>query len=87
MPDALFIIDIRHEHIAVMEAKTLGIPVIAIVDTNSNPENANYVIPGNDDSTRAIKLYVSTIVSAFSDGMKVADELSMKRKTIPEETN
>lgn len=81
LPDALFVVDIRYEHIAVMEAKKLGIPVIAIVDTNSNPKNADYIIPGNDDSTRAIELYVSTIVSAFNDGMKLADELSMKRKS------
>ncbi len=81
LPDALFVIDIRFERIAVLEAKKLGIPVIAIVDTNSNPKDANFIIPGNDDSTRAIELYVSTIVTAFSNGMKLADELSMKRKS------
>jgi len=86
LPDALFVIDIRYERIAVLEAKKLGIPVIAIVDTNSNPKDANYIIPGNDDSTRAIELYVSTIVSAFNDGMKLADELSMKRKSQKEKS-
>lgn len=86
LPDAIFVVDIRHEHIAVMEAKKLGIPVIAIVDTNSNPDNADHIIPGNDDSIRAIKLYVSTIVDAFSEGMKLADELSMMRKTKSQKT-
>ena len=81
LPDALFVIDIRYEHIAVLEAKKLGIPVIAVVDTNSDPDNADHIIPGNDDSIRAIKLYVSTIVDAFNEGMKLADELSMMRKT------
>ena len=52
LPDALFVIDIRREHIAVAEASKLGIPVIAVVDTNSNPDMANYVIPGNDDSVK-----------------------------------
>lgn len=62
LPDALFIIDARYEKIAVKEANSLNIPVFAIVDTNSNPEGIDYVIPGNDDAIKAIKLYLNTIV-------------------------
>jgi small subunit ribosomal protein S2 len=57
LPDALFIIDVDHEAIAIQEANKLGIPVIGIVDTNSNPAGVDYVIPGNDDAIRAIQLY------------------------------
>lgn len=65
LPDALFIIDVGHEDIAVKEANKLGIPVVGVVDTNSNPEGVNYVIPGNDDATKAIELYVGTIADAI----------------------
>jgi small subunit ribosomal protein S2 len=58
LPDALFVIDADHEKIAIAEANKLGIPVISIVDTNSNPDNVDYVVPGNDDAIRAIKLYL-----------------------------
>jgi small subunit ribosomal protein S2 len=68
LPDALFIIDVDHERIAVQEANKLGIPVIAIVDTNSNPAGVDYVIPGNDDAIRAIKLYVSAMADACAEG-------------------
>ncbi|CAL4042607.1 30S ribosomal protein S2 [Buchnera aphidicola (Tetraneura ulmi)] len=61
LPDALFIIDAEHESIAVKEANNLGIPVFSIVDTNSNPDGIDFVIPGNDDSIRSIDLYLSTI--------------------------
>lgn len=61
LPDALFVIDVRNEHIAIQEAKRLGIPVIGIVDTNSDPDVVDYMIPGNDDAIRAIHLYCSTI--------------------------
>jgi len=60
IPDALFVIDADHEKIAIAEANKLGIPVIAVVDTNSNPDGVDYVIPGNDDAIRAIKLYLSS---------------------------
>ncbi|MCL4107998.1 UNVERIFIED_CONTAM: hypothetical protein GTU68_017026 [Idotea baltica] len=63
LPDALFIIDVGHESIAVKEAKTLGIPVIGVVDTNNSAENIDYVIPGNDDAIRAIQLYTSAIAT------------------------
>ncbi len=61
LPDALFVIDVDHERIAIQEANKLGIPVFGIVDTNSNPEGVDYVIPGNDDAIRAIKLYVTAV--------------------------
>jgi len=68
LPDAIFIVDPRKEHIAVLEAKKLGIPVIAIVDTNCDPDDADYVIPGNDDAIRAIKLISSVIADAVIEG-------------------
>ncbi|MEQ1417462.1 30S ribosomal protein S2, partial [Salmonella enterica] len=61
LPDALFVIDVDHERIAINEANKLGIPVIGVVDTNSNPDGVDYVIPGNDDSIRAIQIYVKAI--------------------------
>ena len=68
LPDAVFIVDPRKEHIAVLEAKKLGIPVIAIVDTNCDPDDADYIIPGNDDAIRAIKLFSSVIADAVLEG-------------------
>lgn len=68
LPDALFIIDVDHERIAIQEANKLGIPVIGVVDTNSNPDGVDYVIPGNDDAIRAVKLYVSSIAEAVLSG-------------------
>ncbi|HHA18474.1 MAG TPA: 30S ribosomal protein S2 [Methylophaga sp.] len=68
LPDALFVIDVDHERIAIQEANKLKIPVIAIVDSNSNPDGVDYVIPGNDDSMRAIKLYTSSMADAILEG-------------------
>jgi small subunit ribosomal protein S2 len=68
LPDAMFVIDVEHERIAIKEAKKLGIPVIAIVDTNSDPEDVDYVIPGNDDSMRAIRLYTANLADAILEG-------------------
>ncbi len=68
LPDALFIVDVGHESIAVKEAKTLGIPVIGVVDTNNSAENVDYVIPGNDDAIRAIQLYTSAIADSVVEG-------------------
>ena len=68
LPDALFVIDVDHEAIAIKEAKNLGIPVIGIVDTNSNPDNVDYVIPGNDDAIRGIKLILSVMADAILEG-------------------
>ncbi|MFD2192120.1 30S ribosomal protein S2 [Pistricoccus aurantiacus] len=66
LPDALFVIDVDHERIAINEANKLGIPVIGVVDTNSDPDGVDYVIPGNDDSIRAIQIYVQAIAGACS---------------------
>jgi small subunit ribosomal protein S2 len=68
LPDAMFVIDVDHERIAVKEAQKLGIPVIAVVDSNSNPDGVDYVIPGNDDSMRAIRLYTANIADAILEG-------------------
>jgi small subunit ribosomal protein S2 len=72
LPDALFVIDVEHERIAISEANKLGIPVIGIVDTNSNPDGVDYVIPGNDDAIRAIRLYVAAFADAISAGKHAA---------------
>jgi small subunit ribosomal protein S2 len=68
LPDALFVIDVDHERIAIKEANKLGIPVIAVVDSNSDPEGIDYVIPGNDDSMRAIRLYTANVADAILEG-------------------
>ncbi|CAL4320570.1 30S ribosomal protein S2 [Buchnera aphidicola (Thelaxes suberi)] len=65
LPDALFVIDANHEKIAIKEASNLGIPVFSIVDTNSNPDGVNYIIPGNDDSVRSIQLYLKYVTSSI----------------------
>ena len=67
-PDALFIVDPRKEHIAVAEARRLGIPVVAIVDTNCDPDEIDYVIPGNDDAIRAVKLIAGAMANAIIEG-------------------
>jgi len=68
LPDAIFVIDVGHEEIAIREANKLGIPVVAIVDTNCSPQHVDYAIPGNDDAMRAIKLYAEGIADAILDG-------------------
>ncbi|MCD7943825.1 MAG: 30S ribosomal protein S2 [Clostridia bacterium] len=68
LPDAIFVVDTRNEHNAVAEAKKLGIPVVAIVDTNCDPDDADYIIPGNDDAIRAIKLISSLLADAVIEG-------------------
>lgn len=72
LPDAMFVVDVEHERIAISEANKLGIPVIAVVDTNSDPEGIDYLIPGNDDAIRAIRLYVSAIADAIVEGKQEA---------------
>ncbi|WP_339806304.1 30S ribosomal protein S2 [uncultured Marinobacter sp.] len=78
LPDALFVVDVDHERIAIKEANKLGIPVIGIVDTNSDPDGVDYVIPGNDDAIRAIQIYVGavadTCLEAAHAGATNADE-------------
>ncbi len=73
LPGALFVVDPRKEKIAIEEAKKLGIPVVAIVDTNCDPEDVDYVIPGNDDAIRAVKLIASTIANAIVEGNQGTD--------------
>ncbi|WP_435276430.1 30S ribosomal protein S2 [Psychrobium sp. nBUS_13] len=68
LPDVIFVIDADHEHIAVKEANNLGIPVVAIVDTNSNPDGIDYIVPGNDDAIRAIQLYTKAAATAVNEG-------------------
>lgn len=72
LPDALFVIDVDHERIAITEANKLGIPVIGIVDTNSSPEGVDYVIPGNDDAIRAVQLYLTAVADAVLRGRQNA---------------
>jgi small subunit ribosomal protein S2 len=74
LPDVMFVVDVGHENIAIHEAQKLGIPVVAIVDTNCAPDGISYVIPGNDDAMRAIELYASGIADAVLEG----------RSTIPD---
>ncbi|MDX1592750.1 MAG: 30S ribosomal protein S2 [Gammaproteobacteria bacterium] len=69
LPDALFVIDIGHEKIAVSEARKLGIPVVGVVDTNHNPDDIDYIIPGNDDSMRSIQLYCQSVSEAILSGL------------------
>ena len=68
LPDAMFVIDVGYQKNAIAEAKKLGIPVIAVVDTNHTPEGVDYVIPGNDDSSRAIRLYARGVADAYLEG-------------------
>ena len=79
LPDALFVVDVDHERIAITEANKLGIPVIGIVDTNSDPDGVDYVIPGNDDAIRAIKLYVTAVADACVAGREDAGEAAVAR--------
>jgi small subunit ribosomal protein S2 len=74
LPDAVFVIDVRKEEIAVAEANKLGIPVIAVVDTNCSPEGIDYVIPGNDDALRAVRLFASRIADAVLEGQQMLTE-------------
>ena len=73
LPDLIFIVDINTEDLAVMEANKLKIPTMAMVDTNSNPDLVDYVIPSNDDAIRAVKLIVSTIADAIEDGARIRE--------------
>jgi len=68
LPDVIFVIGADHEHIAIKEANNLGIPVVAVVDTNSAPDGVDYIIPGNDDAIRAIQLYLNAVADAAIEG-------------------
>lgn len=72
LPDALFVVDVNHERIAVDEANKLGIPVIGVVDTNSDPEGVDWIIPGNDDAIRAVRLYVTAVADEILVGKTIA---------------
>ncbi|MGP1947583.1 MAG: 30S ribosomal protein S2 [Arsenophonus sp. NC-PG7-MAG3] len=85
LPDALFVIDAEHEHIAIKEANNLGILVFAIVDTNSNPDSVNYIIPGNDDAIRAVKLYLDAVAKAVYKGRYQDQEIKLKENLIDTE--
>ena len=76
LPGAMFIVDPRKEKIAIAEAKKLNIPVVAIVDTNCDPDEVDYVIPGNDDAIRAVKLIASTMANAIIEGRQGEDALA-----------
>ncbi|QJC28644.1 30S ribosomal protein S2 [Enterobacteriaceae endosymbiont of Plateumaris consimilis] len=80
LPDALFIIDANYEKIAIKEANKLHIPIFAVVDTNSNPEGINFVIPGNDDAIRAIKLYLFYTKKAILEGQIINNNLKLENK-------
>ena len=81
-PGAVFVVDLKKEHIAVSESNKVGIPVVAIADTNTDPGTVSYPIPGNDDSIRSIKLFCDLVADAYKEGSKVWD----KKKVLPEET-
>ena len=83
LPDALFVIDVKLESIAVTEARKMGIPIVGIVDTNSNPEGIDYVIPANDDSMRSISLFARAISDACLEGAEFAVGLSPKEQSGP----
>ena len=72
LPAAMFVVDLRKEKNAIAEAKKLGIPVVAIVDTNCDPDDADYVIPGNDDAIRAIKLIAATMGAAITEAVRAS---------------
>ncbi|TLZ08477.1 MAG: 30S ribosomal protein S2, partial [Gammaproteobacteria bacterium] len=77
LPDALFVVDVGHEIIAIHEAKKLGIPVVAVVDTNCSPDGIDYVIPGNDDAMRAIQLYAAGIADAVLEGKEAVPQVAV----------
>ena len=77
VPDVLFVVDVDHEDIAIREARKLGIPVVAVVDTNCSPEGVDYVIPGNDDAMRAIELYTALVADAVLDGRASLPEVAL----------
>ena len=77
LPDVMFVVDVGHEDIAIREARKLGIPVVAVIDTNCSPEGVDYVIPGNDDAIRAIELYAGLIADAVLDGKSSLPEVSL----------
>ena len=82
LPSCLFVVDTRKEHIAILEAKRLGIPVVAIVDTNCDPEDADYIIPGNDDAIRAIKLIAGALANAVIEAHGGVQDVAPEAETV-----
>lgn len=85
IPDCLFVVDPKKEYIAVMEARRLGIPIVGIVDTNCDPEEVDYVIPGNDDAIRAVKLIAGKMADAVIEGKQGQDEMAVAEKEMEAE--
>ena len=75
LPDCLFVVDPKKEHIAISEARKLGIPIVAIVDTNCDPDEVDVIIPGNDDAIRAVKLIAGAMADAVIEGRQGKDEV------------
>jgi small subunit ribosomal protein S2 len=86
LPDALFVIDVGVEHIAISEAHRLGIPIVAVVDTNCSPDGIDFVIPGNDDAIRAIQLYCHQVAESCLEGARMHDERVQSQATEGEPT-
>ncbi len=86
VPDVIFVMDVGYEKNAIGEAKKLGIPVVGVVDSNNSPENVDYIIPGNDDSIRAVKLYCEGVAAAVIDAKSAALGMSAKADDFVEET-
>ena len=84
MPGAIFVVDTRKEDIAIKEAKKIGIPIVGIVDTNSNPADADYVIPSNDDAVRAVKLCIEKIANPSNEGKHIYEEKVKSCKVVPD---
>jgi small subunit ribosomal protein S2 len=84
LPDAIFVIDTKKEHIAVNEARKLGLPVIAIVDTNCDPDEVDYVIPGNDDAIRSVALVTRIVADALAEGRQIGREQLVTKASGPE---
>ena len=87
LPDLVFVIDTPRESLSIAEAKSLGIPVMAIVDTNSDPDNIDYPVPGNDDSIKAIKLYMKVIEEALKDALENAPVIKKEVKKDTKKTS
>ena len=85
-PDVIFVLDVGYEKNAIMEAKKLGIPVVGIVDSNNSPENIDYVIPGNDDSIRAVSLYCLSASSSVLEARSLRMDAGLKADDFVEET-
>jgi small subunit ribosomal protein S2 len=87
LPSALFVVDPRKEHIAIAEARTLKIPIVAIIDTNCDPDEIDYPIPGNDDAIRAVKLITAKIADAVIEGRQGEQMTDAPAAAVEEEVN